>query len=627
MKIEARNLRSIGVPFAIDIDDKMVLQGANGTGKSTMAKVPYFVMTGKGLSIKNGETECYGKIEFDGISIVREKKNGVTNIRVNGKSCSETAMHEHLKMRNYNPDVLSTLFNTETVLDGETMLKVASMELGVEKVLSFTNLDEECKKYVRKYFDDAQVSLLTIPIINKAHQKFYTMRTENNRIVKNLKTILANMPYTIDQEIPDTSVYVSLNEQLNTKKSDLIKTIAIAESDIKKRDFLLNQISKMQDKRKSLILVSEEEIQKMHLLIVEISEKIEKLEDDKKVNAENKKATEKEISELISTLSEIKSQYVVVVEKGKAKKETLTTLQNTTCCPLYAGLTCTTNMSEVCTSLEKELEVLRKECETLNTKISEITKEIESKKNLKMQISVKEEEIVKEIISLNKEHQHYRSEREKAINIINQAKDVDCDIQNFEAELKALNIKDVEKEKEELLKVEGEISTINAKISDLNKIIKEIVDFKNKTKALADYELVSERYTIIIKELQTLPNKIFEKIIVPIENKINSILEEVKDDWQIKFDFSEKELAIYVNTKNGKINIEELSTGERIIVNYVFKSLICDMIKFNTIILDNTDALDEKHFANVEDVVSKSKYNTMLITCANTKSNFKIHKM
>lgn len=627
MKIEAKNLRSIGNPLAIDIDDKVVLQGVNGAGKSTMAKVPYFVMTGKGLSVKNGETECYGKIEFDSISIVREKKNGVTNIRVNGKSCSETAMHEHLRMRNYNPDVLATLFNTETVLDGETMLKVAAMELGVEKVLSFTSLDDTCKDYVRKYFSDAQIDLLTIPIINKAHQKFYSMRTDNNRIIKNLKTILSSKPYTIDQEVPDASLYISLNEKLNSEKAELIKIIAVSENNSQKRNFLLSQISKMKDKKQTLVIVDDEEIALMQKKIVEIADEIEKLENAKQKNVNDKKNVEEEISILSNAVSELKAKYAIAVEKGKNKKDILTTLQNTTCCPLYAGLSCTTNMTDVCTSIEKELDVLREECESLKAEIAEKEKKISQKKSEKEKFYQIGDEIVKNIITLNKELSYYKTEREKAINTIKQISEIDSDIKNFEVELNTLSIADVTKEKEKLAKIDSEINDVNSKIADMNKLIKEIIEFKTQSEELVKYEEISERYSAIIKELQTLPNKIFEKIIVPIESKINSILNDVKNSWKIKFDFSEKELAIYVFTDNGKIDIDELSTGERIIVNYVFKSLICDMIKFDTIILDNTDALDEKHFMAVEDVVEKSKYNTMLITCANMKSKFKVQKM
>ena len=95
----------------------------------------------------------------------------------------------------------------------------------------------------------------------------------------------------------------------------------------------------------------------------------------------------------------------------------------------------------------------------------------------------------------------------------------------------------------------------------------------------------------------------------------------------MKYLFDGANLSICVNTPCGKIEIEELSTGERVVINYVFKALICKLINFDTIVLDNTDALDSKNYGMVEDVVAKSQYNTMLINCGDITSKFTIVKI
>ena len=89
MKITVCNLRSIENPETIDINGKMVLCGKNGAGKSTIVLTPYFVMTGKKLSVRNGAKEGYGTISFDGIEITRYKQGGNSSIKFNGKTNRE----------------------------------------------------------------------------------------------------------------------------------------------------------------------------------------------------------------------------------------------------------------------------------------------------------------------------------------------------------------------------------------------------------------------------------------------------------------------------------------------------------------------------------------------------------
>ena len=49
MKIEATNLRGVGKWKSLDISQNTCFVGKNGTGKSTMLNVPYYVLTGKGI--------------------------------------------------------------------------------------------------------------------------------------------------------------------------------------------------------------------------------------------------------------------------------------------------------------------------------------------------------------------------------------------------------------------------------------------------------------------------------------------------------------------------------------------------------------------------------------------------
>ena len=624
MKITVFNLRSITGPKTVDVNGKIVLSGINGAGKSTIAKTPYFVLTGKGLSVKNGETEGYGSIEFGDITIMRQKKNGSTTIRVNGKACSEAAMYEHLNKRGYNPEVLCSLFDTETVLDGETMLRVASMKLDVDKVLSFTSLEGVALGYAKKYFIDNEVEIVTIPTINKAYKKIYALRTDNNRVAKNLKALVeADFPL-VNVTGVDIAALVEQSTNIERDIEVLTDTVYQIKQEMKQVENIKNNISKNATEKQRLLAfkcsVSEEDISN---IAKEIEEKQNKA---KGLNALLTELNDKQISAL-QELSKLKQQEQVLLEQIKTKSENLEILKNTRTCPLNSGIPCTTDMSSVCEKIATEiseaktrLEKISKEISDKEQSVDEIKKTIQETKQNQYALNNETNELIKKRSTMEKERTDYAS-------ISGKIEALDKMIAEDRTLVDNTVIQDIKPIEEELSKKKEEKNLVKEQILNSSRVQDAANRLAENQRKLEETEKISDMYTVILKELQVLPNKIFEKIIVPIEVGLNGILSEIKNDWQINFLFDGANLSICVNTPYGKIDIEELSTGERVVINYVFKALICKLINFDTIVLDNTDALDSKNYGMVEDVVAKSQYNTMLINCGDIISKFAIVKM
>ena len=621
MKITANNLRSISSPKTVDVNDKIVLCGINGAGKSTIAKTPYFVLTGKGLSLKNGETEGSGTIEFSGITISRQKKNGNTTIRVNGKVCSEIAMYEHLNKIGYNPDVLCSLFDTETVLDGETMLKVASMQLDVDKVLSFTKLENEALTSVKRYFAGENIDIITIPAINKAYKKFYAMRTENNRAIKSLRVL-------VETDSPYESVTVS-------DVGTLVAQSSVIEADIEKivgEIFAIEKDAKVRSDIEQSIATSRAEIEQLKQMVCQYTENdveaiIAEIEREEQKCADyEKQLTElnKVHLQLINSLSDVNTQRHVIVENGKGKKEILNTLSTTTTCPLYAGLPCTTNMSDVKNKLNEEIETLREECKKVDAVISDLKKQIAETEASITDITKKKDETRRNIVALTKKRSDMQKERTAFASIEGKISAIEKSIKLDEVKAKSIVIVETQTKKIALEQKRSELNAIKQRIVDASKIADAVKRLEENKRNLEEAEKITAMYSFILQELNVLPNKIFEKIITPIETGLNQILFEIKSDWKIKFLFDGANLDICIITPLGEININEVSTGERVVVNYAFKSLICKLINFDTIVLDNTDALDVVNYNMVEDVVAKSPYNTLLINCGDVKSRFTV---
>lgn len=624
MKITANNLRSIGSPKTVDVNDKIVLCGINGAGKSTIAKTPYFVLTGKGLSLKNGETEGSGTIEFSGITISRQKKNGNTTIRVNGKVCSEIAMYEHLNKIGYNPDVLCSLFDTETVLDGETMLKVASMQLDVDKVLSFTQLENEALASVKRYFAGENIDIITIPAINKAYKKFYAMRTENNRVIKSMRVLVENdAPYE-NVTVVDVGTLVAQSTAIEADIEKIVGEIFAIERDAKVRSDIEQSIAtsraEIEQLKQKVCQYTESDVE---AIIAEIEKEEQKCAEYERQLTELNKAH----LQLINSLSELNVQRQVIVENGKGKKEILNTLSTTTTCPLYAGLPCTTNMSSVKSKLNEEIEALREECKQVDAKISDLKKQIaETEANIS-DITKKKDETRRNVVALTKKRSDMQKERTAFASIEGKISAIEKSIELNEAKAKSIVVVDAKAKKVTLEQKRSELNAIKQRIVDASKVADAVKRLEENKKNLEEAEKITAMYSFILQELNVLPNKIFEKIITPIETGLNQILFEIKSDWKIKFLFDGANLDICIITPLGEININEVSTGERVVVNYAFKSLICKLINFDTIVLDNTDALDVVNYNMVEDVVAKSPYNTLLINCGDVKSKFTVTRL
>lgn len=624
MRITATNLRSIGSQKTVDVNDKIVLSGVNGAGKSTIAKTPYFVLTGKGLSLKNGETEGSGTIEFSGIVITRQKKSNGTTIRVNGKVCSEVAMYEHLNKIGYNPEVLCSLFDTETVLDGETMLKVASMQLDVDKILSFTKLEGDALNLVKNYFQTENIAIITIPAINKAYKKFYAMRTDNNRIIKSMRVLVdADMPFS-KALVVDVSSLVAQSSAIEAEIEKLMGEIFAIEQNAKTllsiEKEIETRLAEIEQLKKTTCQYTEKDIER-------ITSEIEAKQKEEAEMEEKVKALNALLIQYGSAISNYKAKRHVIVENGKGKKETFNILSTTTTCPLYVGLPCTTDMGEVKAKLQDEIASLRDDCRIVDAEIAKITEQISSVEKQISDVSAKKTKIRVEISELIKKRGEMERERTNFASIEGKVGAIEKNIAQNEERAKEIVVRDAEKEKALLEQKRSELSAIKQRIVDASKVADAVRRLEENQKKLEEAEKITDMYSVILKELNVLPNKIFEKIITPIESGLNQILSEIKSDWKIKFLFDGADLDVCIVTPLGEININEVSTGERVVINYAFKSLICKLIGFDTIVLDNTDALDVVNYNMVEDVVSKSPYNTLLINCGDVKSKFAIAKL
>lgn len=621
MKITAYNLRSIGGPKTIEVNGNLVLSGVNGAGKSTMLNVPYFVLTGKGLTLKNGTTEGYGSIEFNGISITRQKKEGSTTIRVNGKTCSETAMYEHLNKMKLAPEMLAVLFNSETTLNAETILKVADFKRDVDSVLTFTKLEGNALEFTKKLFKRDSIEILDIPTINKGYKKVYTMRTENNREIKRLRALVDADAVVEDVVGVDIAALVEQSTVVEREIEAIIDTIHQAKQEIATIENLKKVTDVKKIEKQKLLTTkcnfTEEDVKRISNEIAELQCREEELSQQ---NVE----LNKKVLELIERCSKLREQRQILTEQNNAKSKNVYTLMNTTTCPLNSAIPCTTDKSAVCKKIETEIENNKKEIVIIDANYDNENSELEEIKNKIANNNVIISEIKEKVRKLISERSNIEKERTDYALISGKVSAIEKIIEENENTIKTTVIQDITPLNEMLEEKRNSQKQIKEQIVNSSRVADAANRLAQNKRQLEEAEKVTDMLTVVLKELQVLPNKIFENVFKPVLQGMNGILAQIKSDWTVDFKFNGSDVEIYIVMPDGEVILDELSTGERVVVNYVLKLLVCRLIKFDVILLDNTDALDKKNYELVEKVVANAKCKTMLATCGDVKSLFPV---
>lgn len=606
MKITVTNLRGVQRKSIIVPEGISCLHGANGAGKSTMALAPYFVLTGKGLTPMNGSAYCEAEVEFNnGLVIYRRLENKKTVIKVNGTEITAKDLKAELQRQNLHIEVLEKLYSGETTLSNEDMLKAAGLSLSVDSVIQMAEIKAE--EPFRSFFEEGEE--ISIPLLSSAEKHFSEIRKNAKKKVKELEIKISELPSGDNSD--ETAIEI-LNKQIS-KLNDEVNLInkKLFESNNAKKTLNAKELLKKRIESSRTIAETKEtsatKLAETNEKKAELEKGISKLE--KKLSILKEKIDEKR------TLFNNKTKDFEIRKSQIADKNAIITkLESSSTCPLYSGVCCTTNMADAINSLKNEVAELEaknaeaiEELDGIKEEGIDLNREnIETEKNLNASR--------KELSELQREIYSLEAELQKAINAEAEVIESEKELEQLESDTPSiLSIEEVVDLEEKLSEKEMLIEDKKASIQEIYSSIR-----MAERRKLLEEELKATTNEVsssdeIIKAIRKLPEIIFAKLCGTLEEVATRVFDELKPEWVPIFKPS-GEVLVEMTDKDMTVSQEDLSSGEKILLNYCLKVVVATLIGMDTIIVDNTDSCDVENYNALIQAAQSSNLNTMLIS-------------
>ena len=602
MRITAENLKGISNK-SIDISagNVSLLTGENGAGKTTLATTPYWVLTGKGLSIKKGANFSSGEVTVGNDLIKREKKK-TTVLSLNGSPVTEKGLEQLLTQRGLPMSCLSAFFAPQTELTAEDLLAAAKLSLTSEKVIGLMNLDVPEEAEMTEYVNSEGLTTLTLKDISKCEKHFTDVRRVLKKDIKALDARISDIEddeEACKEEIEDLNKTLEGLMQAKGQQDAARQTLQLVESAKKDIEALTNE----------KVSLSAEVSQKagFEKALTDIECKLADLANRKSAKAAEVVASHAKADEKREDINRLRSACTGLTSTMKAKEDIVTSLETVTSCPLCPSMPCTADKSEAIKGLKVEIGSLKKEKESKEKRLVTLNSEL----------SAIEQKI---------------SEGESVVaNILAEEKKIFVDKANIESSLKSIEraaarLSEIEqriRDKEQLINTVSILSGANedltGKITETRNLIQsetqklqKIRENTTLEKELSLKKLDCDIADSLVKSLQGLPAIIAAKITAPLSNTANSIVSSLKKGWNIEF---QPDGNVIVDVNGEKYEREDLSGGERVILNYILKVVVAKLIGLDTIIVDDCDRLDKSSLKELIKVATASGLATLLVTC------------
>ena len=602
MRITAENLKGISNK-SIDISAGTVslLTGENGAGKTTLATTPYWVLTGKGLSIKKGANSSSGEVTVGNDLIKREKKK-TTVLSLNGSPVTEKGLEQLLTQRGLPMSCLSAFFAPQTELTAEDLLAAAKLSLTSEKVIGLMNLDVPEEAEMTEYVNSEGLTTLTLKDISKCEKHFTDVRRVLKKDIKALDARISDIEddeEACKKEIEDLNKTLEGLMQAKGQQDAARQTLQLVESAKKDIEALTNE----------KVSLSAEVGHKLEFekALANMERKLSDLTNDKSAKAAEVVRSHAKADVKKEDIACLRSDCAGLASTLKAKEDILTSLEIITNCPLCPSMLCTADKSEAIKGLKAEIG------------------------SLKGQKNSKEEALKALYVELSAIEQEISDGESNVANILAKEKSVLVDKANIENNLKSIEkaaarlseIAQKIKDKEQLINTVSILSGVNedltGKITETRNLIQsetqklqKIRENTNLEKELSLKKLDCDIADSLVKSLQGLPAIIAAKITAPLSNTANSIVSSLKKGWNIEF---QPDGNVIVDVNGEKYEREDLSGGERVILNYILKVVVAKLIGLDTIIVDDCDRLDKSSLKELIKVATASGLATLLVTC------------
>lgn len=548
-KIEIKNFRGIG-NYVLNPDDVNVILGRNGAGKTSLLRAIKFALTGEITEedIKRGASEAIVEVELeDGSSILRKKKEGRTDIKVNGKTTTQKACNDFIETKfGAKTDVIASVCGSEFYegLDTKELTKFILSILPIQVSYDiFSKLIKDNYKptdaqeaYIKSHFENK--ASITICDVDALYKEAFAERRTKNAIVKDLKVKAA---------FDDTTLPKESKEDLNKMLSDALH----------KEELMSKYNRDVEIYNRSVNAKAEAESK-----LAALHERLNSFINVQKPDASYEDNLKVEKTKFQNAI--LQSQGIMATSKNNIAmfERTLTNLDKPIC-PLSEKLICSTDKTGLKLELTKLVADNKKavsDCESFITRCKEAIAERDNKLSVlnNQKVQYKEKELLEKQIQ-------------------------DFVIPEVLEKPEAPSPASIDKnEIERKLAIISQYEAAQNYKKELSKAVKEV--------AVLDWacETLNEK---------GVRSQILSMCLSPLEKMANDKAAKLKPGFTLSFS-SEKGLDIRVSPKgDGKfVGIDKVSSGEFIYAAYLIMAVVKEITGIKILMIDNIDKLDKTAF-------------------------------
>lgn len=531
----------------IELQKINVFKENNGYGKTSIINALRFCLSGdfgKNPIYENGNICQVDLYTNNGITLSRTLSKTATGYAaspyINKKKCSQKDFNAFLKANNMaSSEIYEILCNPMSLSEmtqeqlSDFILNVINKTVTLDKLSELANgfsaVQTQWINYVLKE-KDIEFDSISLKNIDDIYSEVYALRAATKKDFKNFGTftVPAKPKKTIEKLNKEMEELISLENKLAAAK----KEIELYKRNSKKKEDTITKINELT-----------KQINSINIENINIDELNKKITDNN--------AAIIELEKRISSCNALYNSNIKIIKQLEGSK-----------CPISDKITCTADKTDLKHSLEKENE------KHMNT-ISECEKKKAELVSLKSVLNKESEKANENNIKLNNQN-----------NLIKTIEMLKASIPEVGEPPLIPEDKDFSTEKEALRRELKEISDYETLLDRYNK--KKLCE--NKIEVLNDLcALFSPKGIIKINFISL--------IISPIEEKINDLLQQIKD-IDVKLNIN-KGIEITCKTKGDTyINYDSLSGGEKIIVTFAIYNMLNQLYGNKYLVLDDLDRVD-----------------------------------
>lgn len=559
-EIKIENFKGLS-SFSLSPEKTNVLIGSNGKGKTSVLEAIKFVVTGEGKGFVGPNGTSSRVTSFIGGDLIeRTMSTSGSKIKVNGKATTKKSFDEMLENKGIPTDFARFLTSTEAL--GEMKASELSafllnsgllpVSIPFSKIITLCGFTSEEEAVLASYLD--KNALISVDDIQTAYSALYAERSNLKAQITQLKSKIVDMAAPARNGAKIDEEYENIIK-LEQKSKDCKSLIKNYNDVINRRNSIAKEIATIDAELKAY-----ESINKPNPAI------LTKLNDKR--------------DELSASLEVCKKQLAVIENIISTNEKILSTLDSDKCPLCPDKLTCNTDKAPLKAELLTSVEESKKMRDDFLSQISKYTKDYD---DIKSKIAA--------FAEIEKKYS-------KKLSLVEKRDALMQNIPPAPAKPVVSSLIDYSIKKAELREEKNNWLTYE-------KNCQYIASLENLTKT---YQI----YDNLVKQMA--PNAGVQEIIVdtalaPLIDQCNDTSALLGLDFELKFE-CKGGLHIFGKPSGSAdfVKYENLSSGEKLIVELLFMDLINGLSGFNILMIDNLDKLDENSFNAFLNLISDKSF-------------------